>query len=52
MPPNYYGCLGKHTEFTCLSHYYHNRRFTRDRWCANCQERYPERMGSGVQETA
>ena len=49
---NYYGCTGKHTEFTCLSHYYHNRRFTRDRWCANCQERYPERMGSGVQETA
>jgi hypothetical protein len=45
---NYYNCQSmQHTEFTCLSYYYHNRRFTRDKWCKVCADRYPERIGYG-----
>jgi hypothetical protein len=39
-PANYYGCLGKHQEHDCLSQSYFNKRFTRDRWCAVCKERF------------
>lgn len=38
---NYYGCEGKHTEFTCLSKSYADKRFTRSKWCAPCLTRFP-----------
>lgn len=48
MAGNYYQCASpRHSEFTCLSAYYHNRRFTRDKWCPNCKDRYPESIGLG-----
>jgi len=38
---SYYGCTGNHAEFTCLSAYYHNKRFRkRDAWCDNCKSKY------------
>lgn len=42
MSGNYYGCEGKHTEFTCLSKSYVDKRFTRTKWCAPCLARFPE----------
>ena len=46
---NYYECYStRHSEHTCLSYYYFNRKFTRDKWCSNCNTRYPERMGTNV----
>jgi len=40
MSNNYYGCMGRHAEHTCLSYYYHNRKFKFDRWCDVCQSRF------------
>lgn len=38
---SYYGCDSpRHTEFTCLTHYYQNRKFTQERWCDSCKTRY------------
>ncbi len=29
-------CTGKHNEFTCLSQFYQNRKYTRSKWCEAC----------------
>lgn len=45
---NYYGCDGKHTEFTCLSAYYvgPKRWKTYANWCASCKEKYSDPKGT------
>ena len=48
MAGNYYGCTATgHSEFTCLSAYYHGPKRFRNRaaWCDWCRATYKEKEG-------